>query len=364
MANHTPNLDLLKKNPATDGNDTFNIETMLNENWDKIDAAVGQVKEEIADIEIPLSDATNGTRSNVAASEKAVGTVSAQLADVTMQGVRYAVDTGTATAKVVVLPAPVPTAYSEGLAISFKNSVQNTGAVTINVNGMGAKAVLKSNGFAMTSGNLKANSIYTIRYNGTAFILQGEGGEYGTATVEHVLAPNTIGTENGIVAGTMPNQGAITNTIMVQNGSYTIPAGYHNGNGKVTAIYDAEQVMGPGENLLFYQRLDTIQSATSGPLTKVRSITVGKTGTYRIRFTMRPFYSGGYASGRIYKNGTPYGVLRSFSSDRQDGPYQEYTEDLSFNAGDTIELWIAGNSINYTVPRVYGDKPSYIVPIM
>lgn len=81
MASHTPNLDLLKKNPATDGNDTFNIETMLNENWEKIDAAVGQVKEEIADIEIPLSDATNGTRSNVAASEKAVGVVGAQLAE-------------------------------------------------------------------------------------------------------------------------------------------------------------------------------------------------------------------------------------------------------------------------------------------
>lgn len=37
MATNTENLDLLKKNPATDGDDTFNIETMLNENWDKID---------------------------------------------------------------------------------------------------------------------------------------------------------------------------------------------------------------------------------------------------------------------------------------------------------------------------------------
>ena len=33
--------NLLKKNPATDGADTFNIETMLNDNWDKIDAALG-----------------------------------------------------------------------------------------------------------------------------------------------------------------------------------------------------------------------------------------------------------------------------------------------------------------------------------
>ncbi|GIO13040.1 hypothetical protein J19TS2_25950 [Cohnella xylanilytica] len=33
---------LLKKNPETDGNEVFNIETMLNDNWDKIDSALGQ----------------------------------------------------------------------------------------------------------------------------------------------------------------------------------------------------------------------------------------------------------------------------------------------------------------------------------
>ena len=41
MASYTDNLNLLKKNPLTDGNDTFNIQTMLNENWDKIDEAIG-----------------------------------------------------------------------------------------------------------------------------------------------------------------------------------------------------------------------------------------------------------------------------------------------------------------------------------
>jgi|GEM_PF-6669155 len=40
MAIFTSILNLLKKNPATDGTDTFNIQTMLNDNWDKIDAAM------------------------------------------------------------------------------------------------------------------------------------------------------------------------------------------------------------------------------------------------------------------------------------------------------------------------------------
>ncbi len=42
-------LGLLKKDPATDGADTFNIETMLNENWDKIDTAVSNLDTEKAD---------------------------------------------------------------------------------------------------------------------------------------------------------------------------------------------------------------------------------------------------------------------------------------------------------------------------
>lgn len=44
MASHTKNLELLKKDPVADGADTFNIETMLNENWDKIDEKVATGK--------------------------------------------------------------------------------------------------------------------------------------------------------------------------------------------------------------------------------------------------------------------------------------------------------------------------------
>lgn len=40
MASYTPNLNLLMKDPVADGADTFNIQTMLNENWKKIDRQV------------------------------------------------------------------------------------------------------------------------------------------------------------------------------------------------------------------------------------------------------------------------------------------------------------------------------------
>lgn len=40
MASNTPNLDLYMKDPVIDGNDTFNIKTMMNDNWEKIDKNV------------------------------------------------------------------------------------------------------------------------------------------------------------------------------------------------------------------------------------------------------------------------------------------------------------------------------------
>lgn len=44
MASYTENLNLLKKDPVADANDTFNIQTMMNDNWDKIDAAALKVQ--------------------------------------------------------------------------------------------------------------------------------------------------------------------------------------------------------------------------------------------------------------------------------------------------------------------------------
>lgn len=56
-----------------------------------------------------------------------------------------------------------------------------------------------------------------------------------TATASEILAPKTAYVNGSKVTGTMTNRGAITTTITTQGGSYTIPAGYHNGSGKVTA---------------------------------------------------------------------------------------------------------------------------------
>lgn len=40
MGSYTPNKNLYKADPATDGKDTFNITKILNENWDKLDIEI------------------------------------------------------------------------------------------------------------------------------------------------------------------------------------------------------------------------------------------------------------------------------------------------------------------------------------
>ena len=62
-----------------------------------------------------------------------------------------------------------------------------------------------------------------------------------TATAADVLATKIFIAANGTTTtGTMPNNGAVSKTLDATTGnqSYTIPAGYHNGNGKVTVVLE------------------------------------------------------------------------------------------------------------------------------
>ncbi|KXG78298.1 outer membrane protein assembly factor BamB family protein [Thermotalea metallivorans] len=141
----------------------------------------------------------------------------------------YAVATGSANTYAVTL-TPAPTAYTEGMCVVVKINIDNTGASTINVNGLGAKSIKKPNGNDVTSGGLKAGSIYTLRYNGTNFILQGEGAS-GNATASDLLSGKTATTDAGEIVGTMPNRGTVNITPGTTN--QTIPQGYHSGSGVV-----------------------------------------------------------------------------------------------------------------------------------
>lgn len=129
----------------------------------------------------------------------------------------YATSTGSANTYIITLD-PAPTAYIDGMGVVVKINVQNTGASTINVNGLGAKSILDGKGNAMTSGKLKAGTPYTLRYNGTNFILQGEGAS-GNATASDLLSGKTASTDAGDITGTLVFN-KITDPIFNLNKSY------------------------------------------------------------------------------------------------------------------------------------------------
>lgn len=158
---------------------------------------------------------------------------------------RYAATTGSANTYVASIPGI--SNLVAGLRVTVKINVANTGASTLNVNGLGAKSLRKSGGATLSAGNLKPGGVYTLVYDGSSFILQGEGGEYGTATPADVLAGKTIGTEDGVLPGTMPDNGTVNHSLPI-NGSYTIPSGYHSGSGKVTQSVPTKgaQIYTPG----------------------------------------------------------------------------------------------------------------------
>ncbi|AWV35934.1 hypothetical protein [Paenibacillus odorifer] len=144
---------------------------------------------------------------------------------------------GAATAYTLTL-SPAPTALIAGLKFSFKTHIDSGANPTLNPNTLGAKAIKKPNGNAAI---LTLNGVYTVVYDGTAFILQGEGGEYGTATAAQVLAPYTVGQDNGLVTGTIPTAaaGAAPAKVVGYNGNLDVtPVKAYNDGTTVINIKD------------------------------------------------------------------------------------------------------------------------------
>lgn len=79
----------------------------------------------------------------------------------------FADDTGTDGNALVVTLAPAPGALVDGMTVLVRTAQPNTGAVTLNVNDLGAQPV-KAQGLALTAGQLAAGQTYAFAYNAGA----------------------------------------------------------------------------------------------------------------------------------------------------------------------------------------------------
>lgn len=90
--------------------------------------------------------------------------------------------TGSANAYVLTTGLSLA-AYVSGQAFKIKTNFANTGAATINVDGLGAKSIVKNGSTALASGDLASGQVYEIAYDGTNFQLVGKFGQTEDATL-------------------------------------------------------------------------------------------------------------------------------------------------------------------------------------
>ena len=123
------------------------------------------------------------------------------------------------------------TELKNGYSIKVGIPSDSDNNVTVSVDNI-VVPVKKPNGNPVK--NFKANGVYRLTYYNGNFILASGGVDDVNFSTSDLLENKTANNSDGEkVNGTMKNNGAVSINISV-NGSYTIPAGYHNGQGKVT----------------------------------------------------------------------------------------------------------------------------------
>lgn len=135
----------------------------------------------------------------------------------------YGADTGAANAYVVTL-IPVPSGYVAGMGVVFKAAHANTGASTLNVNGLGAKSIVKNGSVALAGGEIAAGQIIYVKYDGTNFQIIGGGGT--GATVNAFGETVAVGT--GSTSGTLTHTPNPTSFLQLQKNGVTLQQGVGN----------------------------------------------------------------------------------------------------------------------------------------
>ena len=100
-----------------------------------------------------------------------------------------------------------------------------------------------------------------------------------TVTPEVLLSPYTAhNAEGNSITGTMVNRGAVTGTISTKAGQYTIPAGYHNGSGKV-GISSTEKNKIIASNIKSGVKILGVTGTAEGSWTSTGTVTVKVSST-------------------------------------------------------------------------------------
>jgi hypothetical protein len=137
------------------------------------------------------------------------------LSNMSTSPVPFAVSTGSG-GNYVVSYTPALTSYTSGQIISFAANHVNAGAVTVNVNGLGAKAMIRD-GEALSGGEFSVSDFVRAIYDGTQFLILNPTADTDFTIADGSVTPAKMSTGhpnwdvsgNSTVGGTFTADGAI-----------------------------------------------------------------------------------------------------------------------------------------------------------
>ncbi|WP_454908374.1 hypothetical protein [Variovorax gossypii] len=150
-----------------------------------------------------------------------------QAAQIQTSALINGVDTGAANACLVTY-APAPAALTDGMVLWFKAAAANTGATTLNVNGLGAKPVVGGGQVALQGGEIVANGKCMVVYS---------------TTLSSFVLIECTGAALQVAASTQPghavqrNQATIGATVRNVNGSRSLGVTYTNSTSRFMWVY-------------------------------------------------------------------------------------------------------------------------------
>lgn len=177
------------------------------------------------------------------------------------------------------------------------------------------------------------------------------------ATADKMLTGYSLYDEDGkLITGTMPNQGSQTSTIGTQGGTYTIPEGYHDGSGVITAS------IGAGDFSAAKITNVSVTPSVTGTVTTIASTTKpsGTDGTDYYTINPDASYTNGNARAKIdtagyLSTGSKYiNVPASVS----DGTNYYITKSTSTNSSS-----VSGGTVTATVTIPAGYNPGETVVV-